>query len=1579
MNLSEANKPEVKKTVVVYSGRFQPFHKGHYIAYQKLVSKFGANNVYIGTSDKTDSGKSPFNFSEKKKIATTMFGVPADKFIQLKNPYAPVEILNKFDGKTTQYVAAVGEKDASRLAGKYFKPYRDKAGYGYEEIGYTYIVPAEKNPISGTDVRNGLGNKNTEKSKEFFLKAYPKFNKDIFNMITSKLNEEGMPGGIGVGLNLPGGYINGAPTGSVDESNNTKPASEMRPEPHPTRHEIEHSEDDLYDPIDEILGRAAAEEIFKEWLENYLGEAPNPIMDKEVSYTSKDGKKKKITVRGALRLPKDHEAHIQAAKLVGPDDAPANEPKGKAATQSQKPAQPGQPVKKGQTAQGKADAAQKSGEKPGQQAPPPEQKLSGAELKSDAEKRAKDDSTDKEKKEKEFVEKINKEIHKEKEHLSHEENQAYEFLDGMPDKDKGEAIDKALNDRSIWQKFTQDTMLGGFIAKKQKQIKETGNGIASFVKGIASGRGPSAGITKDCSGAPAGPHAPKSDNLNEAASDRQDYLKSLGKDGKPKQSEPVDKSKCKDVHYSDYQKRDDNGKPMFEKKKVPVYKQGKTPDPANFGKDGAYFGGLGTGYIGPRKAGTEHGNASKEDAFKASELDSKTGYFKRDGKYYDGDGEEVNKNGNTLGADGKPQQKKTLFGKPKTQTIETPVYEDNLTPEQSHAAHHSHHASHEEKHAMKHTAIEAGLIVGGAVYGPAILSKMGLGHAAAEGGAHGAAELAKHIAKDAAKHATLEMLGVSNAPTAGAGGLAISAATGGILELLIRDRNILLENQDPEADKKFMMKLMRATMEKLKTFKMTPEQKLESLKSYRLSKGNREKEQQAKDLANLLKEDLSDSKKQNIQHFIEYATKRLKLKENPKITLIGGKEYGNVKSSLGGYSPEDKTIYVATEGRLTADILRTIAHEMVHRKQDEMGYIKDSVNDGRDGSKIENQAHSIAGILMREYGRINKQIYNEDVNVDVDKGDTVLMGKFKNKKVQVKDIGTDDHGMPTINGKQATTFRTTDEAFTKGQLFAGKMKVGGKPVNVEVELLGADNKKKEFITRIIHVDKGYERQLPIGSTLPIPARIFRTPGGGWRKIKTPSVFNEKISAHTYDADTEGEEDFTKHHATSMYAPDMGHTAEKDTYDFDDLKDKKPGHQVGGKDTEDRGYEPVKESLITEGGAYGHMNHPFDISMNLTFGDLKKIINNALDGKLGVVREKTDGQALAISWKNGRLIAARNKGHLANGGASALDMSALASKFGGRGALSDAYNFAMKDLSAAISGLGEKERQSIFKDGSAFCNLEVIYPENANVIPYGQSLLIFHNVVEYDEKGNAVGAVKGAESKLASMIKNINAHVQSKYTLQGPPITRLPKDEKLSSQKGKFNGMLSKLQSEFNLSDKDGVAEYHYAWWMNFINKSKKNLAQLEKEGLARRWAFDNKSFTIKSIADEDARKWADGVDKDAKDKIMKGNLRKFEDIFLGVGAEVLSFMSSVLTAQPDSALQSIKSSLESSISDIRSGGSEAQIKRLEKELARLNAIGGFEKLVPNEGLVFFYKGNTYKLTGTFAPLNQILGIFKFGR
>jgi hypothetical protein len=77
---------------------------------------------------------------------------------------------------------------------------------------------------------------------------------------------------------------------------------------------------------------------------------------------------------------------------------------------------------------------------------------------------------------------------------------------------------------------------------------------------------------------------------------------------------------------------------------------------------------------------------------------------------------------------------------------------------------------------------------------------------------------------------------------------------------------------------------------------------------------------------------------------------------------------------------------------------------------------------------------------------------------------------------------------------------------TKGQLFRGTLKIGGTPVPVEVELLGADNKKKVFVTKVINIDKKYWNRIPSNGILEIPARIFRTPGGGWYKIKTPSVF-----------------------------------------------------------------------------------------------------------------------------------------------------------------------------------------------------------------------------------------------------------------------------------------------------------------------------------------------------------------------------------------------------------------------------------------------------------------------------------------
>ena len=416
-------------------------------------------------------------------------------------------------------------------------------------------------------------------------------------------------------------------------------------------------------------------------------------------------------------------------------------------------------------------------------------------------------------------------------------------------------------------------------------------------------------------------------------------------------------------------------------------------------------------------------------------------------------------------------------------------------------------------------------------------------------------------------------------------------------------------------------------------------------------------------------------------------------------------------------------------------------------------------------------------------------------------------------------------------------------------------------------------------------------------------------------------------------------------------------------------------------TQDVETEPMREGLIMEGGAYGHMSHPFDTEMNLTFGDLKTIIKQALNGELQYSREKTDGQALAISWRDDRgLIAARNKGHLANRGEKALDISGVASKFQGRGGLTDAYNFAMKDLTSAIKGLSKAQRDKIFKQGACFMNLEVIYPTSVNVIPYGQALLVFHGTMEYDESGVAIGENQQAARILAGMIKQVNADVQDNYTIQGPPVTELPKNKNLSAMQGKFESQLKKIQSEFKLKDSAGVADYHQAWWEQWVDKnSPSTLDNKVKMGLVKRWAFFDKSFRLdkKNLTDPKVLDWAKKIDKQDHSKMAKDNLRKFEDIFLGVGAEVLSFMSSVITVNSDKAVRDMKKRLDQTVKDVSKSGDVAKIAKLRMELERLAAVGGKDKIVPNEGIVFVYKGNTYKLTGTFASLNQILGLMYF--
>ena len=198
--------------------------------------------------------------------------------------------------------------------------------------------------------------------------------------------------------------------------------------------------------------------------------------------------------------------------------------------------------------------------------------------------------------------------------------------------------------------------------------------------------------------------------------------------------------------------------------------------------------------------------------------------------------------------------------------------------------------------------------------------------------------------------------------------------------------------------------------------------------------------------------------------------------------------------------------------------------------------------------------------------------------------------------------------------------------------------------------------------------------------------------------------------------------------------------------------------------------------------------------------------------------------------------------------------------------------------------------------------------------------------------------------------------------------------------------LQKLQNIYALRDNDTFALYHQRYWEEFIYNASKQygykIPNTVLKKLTKRWAFFDKSYKIPQIKKDlkDHPKFLDWVlttDKQDHAKMVKSNMKPFEELFFEVGAEVLKNVEGWLAVNPAKSVQSIRKKLKTAISSVRGGGDLKKLNTLKLQLDKLNSIGGLDAVVPSEGIVFKYKGNTYKFTGAFAPINQITGLMAF--
>jgi hypothetical protein len=110
-----------------------------------------------------------------------------------------------------------------------------------------------------------------------------------------------------------------------------------------------------------------------------------------------------------------------------------------------------------------------------------------------------------------------------------------------------------------------------------------------------------------------------------------------------------------------------------------------------------------------------------------------------------------------------------------------------------------------------------------------------------------------------------------------------------------------------------------------------------------------------------------------LSKFLPLAMEELGISKLPEIKLV--KEVPDTaQPTFGKFVSDTGVIWLSIKDRHPLDIIRTLAHELTHYKQDTEHQLDDQ--SGETGSPAENEAHAMAGIIMRHFNLKHPEYFN---------------------------------------------------------------------------------------------------------------------------------------------------------------------------------------------------------------------------------------------------------------------------------------------------------------------------------------------------------------------------------------------------------------------------------------------------------------------------------------------------------------------------------------------------------------------------------------------------------------------------
>lgn len=388
------------------------------------------------------------------------------------------------------------------------------------------------------------------------------------------------------------------------------------------------------------------------------------------------------------------------------------------------------------------------------------------------------------------------------------------------------------------------------------------------------------------------------------------------------------------------------------------------------------------------------------------------------------------------------------------------------------------------------------------------------------------------------------------------------------------------------------------------------------------------------------------------------------------------------------------------------------------------------------------------------------------------------------------------------------------------------------------------------------------------------------------------------------------------------------------------------------------------TYITEGGAAGHMSHPFDYD-EFTGHDLLELVDDLFGGKIENMKEKLDGTNIhATMNNNGQVVFIRNKSNLNSelGGMSIQDM---ADKWADKPGVQKTFLTAGNIITEIFNKLGVKYFNPDSETRKVI-NCECIIAGKTNIMPYAEDRVAFHGYVIYKKNGSAWEEVENVEGHVDDIYKAA-AGIDSARPRMNLVIKSVEEAAKFAKV---FKSDLENLFKAEGLSLKNTIED----WKRARFNKLKPEWLDKEVDRIYDRWFNNDKSFK----ASELKKIYTDHYDDVKSDKFAKTYIKSvmepIDDLFLEIGNAFIKMCDGFTNSSSHNTIvDTLKKDLNDVCAAVEKSGSDEVKQQLEFQLNRLRKLGD-NAINSAEGVVFVYKGRLMKCTGSFAALNQALGL-----